>query len=86
MRKSKHIIDDLVKPIMLEIVATAKAAGVELPTDIAEVSIKIDPVDDDFLLGNFQILHIHSGKESFQTWSLVSDIKQFTIPVAPRDP
>lgn len=49
MRKSCYIIDELVRPIMREIIATAAAAGISLSADIDEVSIKIDPIEDDFL-------------------------------------
>lgn len=45
MRMSVHIIDELVKPIMLEIVAAAKAAGHELPADIVDKKIHNDPTD-----------------------------------------
>ncbi|KAI1613038.1 putative 2-dehydropantoate 2-reductase [Exophiala viscosa] len=48
MRISEHVIDTLIRPAMLEIKATAKAAGVELPEDIAEVMIRIDPKDTFF--------------------------------------
>jgi len=43
MRISEHIIDNLIRPAMLEVKATAKAAGVELPEDIVEVMIRVDP-------------------------------------------
>jgi ketopantoate reductase len=50
MRMSQHVVDDLVKPIMLEIVATAKAAGVALPDDVVDKQIRLDPADEgDFL-------------------------------------
>ncbi|CAG9980515.1 unnamed protein product [Clonostachys byssicola] len=45
MRKSIHVIDELVRPIMQEIVAAAKAAGYELPSDIVQKKILNDPVD-----------------------------------------
>ncbi|CAH0017375.1 unnamed protein product [Clonostachys rhizophaga] len=45
MRKSMHVIDELVRPIMLEIVAAAKAAGYELPHDIVQKKILNDPID-----------------------------------------
>lgn len=48
MRISEHIIDNLIRPVMLEIKATAKAAGVELPEDIAETTIRIDPIETFF--------------------------------------
>ena len=45
MRMSRHVIDDLVKPIMLEIIAAARAAGHELPEDLPASVILIDPTD-----------------------------------------
>lgn len=42
MRASEHIIDELIRPIMLEIVATAKAKGVELPLELVEKIITVD--------------------------------------------
>lgn len=43
MRASEHMIDELVRPVMLEIVATAKAAaGVELPLALVERVITAD--------------------------------------------
>lgn len=48
MRMSRHIIDDLIRPIMLEIVAAARAAGHELPADIPELLIRVDPTDTAF--------------------------------------
>jgi ketopantoate reductase len=49
MRMSRHIIDDLILPIMLEIIATAKAAGVDLPEGIEMLQIRLDPPEEDFL-------------------------------------
>jgi 2-dehydropantoate 2-reductase len=43
MRMYEHTIDTLIRPAMLEIKATAKAAGVNLPEDICEVLIAVDP-------------------------------------------
>lgn len=43
MRMSKHIIDDLIRPIMLEIIAAAKAVGADLPNDLPDVIIRTDP-------------------------------------------
>ncbi|KAL1869658.1 hypothetical protein Daus18300_005513 [Diaporthe australafricana] len=48
MRMSEHIIDDLVRPIMLEIMAGAKAQGVELPSDLPDTLIRCDPTDTAF--------------------------------------
>lgn len=42
MRASEHVVDDLIRPIMLEIVATAAAKGVELPLAMAEKIITAD--------------------------------------------
>ena len=49
MRMSQHVIDDLVRPAMLEIKATAKAAGIDLPDGIDDTMTRIDPADQDFL-------------------------------------
>ena len=49
MRMSQHVIDDLVRPAMLEIKATAKAAGIDLPDGIDDTMIRIDPAYQDFL-------------------------------------
>ncbi|KAK6068078.1 hypothetical protein SCUP234_11291 [Seiridium cupressi] len=48
MRTSRHIIDDLVLPIMLEITAVAKAVGVELPPEVADHFIRVDPIKNEF--------------------------------------
>lgn len=48
MRISEHVIDNLIRPAMLEIKSTAKAAGIELPDDIAEVMIRVDPKETYF--------------------------------------
>lgn len=49
MRMSQHVIDDLIRPAMLEILATARAVGVELPGDVPEILIRCDPVDAPFV-------------------------------------
>lgn len=50
MRMSQTIIDDLVRPIMVEIAAIAKAAaGVHLPEDLFETLIRVDPIDTAFV-------------------------------------
>lgn len=49
MRMSEHVIDDLVLPIMLEIKATAKAAGIDLPEGLEQDIIRIDPTDTAFV-------------------------------------
>ncbi|KAM0714249.1 hypothetical protein Q7P37_010036 [Cladosporium fusiforme] len=49
MRMSEHVIDDLILPIMHELRAVAKAAGVELPEGAEEKTVRIDPVDTAFL-------------------------------------
>ena len=46
---SKFVIDDLVRPAMLEIIATAKAAGIELPDGIDQFMILLDPTDEFFM-------------------------------------
>ncbi|KAI0512491.1 putative 2-dehydropantoate 2-reductase [Xylaria bambusicola] len=48
MRMSKHIIDDLIQPIMLEIMAAARANGVNLPDDVPDKAIRVDPTDNAF--------------------------------------
>ncbi|CAI7602431.1 unnamed protein product [Penicillium viridicatum] len=45
MRISEHVIDNLIRPAMLEVKAAAKAAGVNLPDDICDLMIRIDPND-----------------------------------------
>ena len=42
MRVSEHVIDDLIKPIMLEIRAAAAAAGVDLPMGLVDAMIFAD--------------------------------------------
>lgn len=49
MKMSKFVIGDLVRPAMLEIIATAKVAGIELPEGIDEFMIKLDPTDEFFM-------------------------------------
>ena len=49
MRMTQHIIDDLIRPAMLEIISTAKAIGVDLPDGVDDFFIRLDPADDDFL-------------------------------------
>ncbi|KAI1842782.1 hypothetical protein JX266_010958 [Neoarthrinium moseri] len=48
MRMSRHVIDDLVRPIMLEVVAAARAAGHVLPPDLPDALIRVDPVEAAF--------------------------------------
>lgn len=48
MRMSESVIDDLVRPAMLEIIAIAKAAGVELPEGVEEEIIRVDPTGTEF--------------------------------------
>ncbi|KAI1122569.1 putative 2-dehydropantoate 2-reductase [Nemania abortiva] len=48
MRMSQHVIDDLIRPIMLEIVAAARANGVHLPDDVPDMVIRADPTDTAF--------------------------------------
>lgn len=49
MRASEHVIDDLVRPLMLEIVATAAAKGVVLPLEEVEKIITVDLYSSFFL-------------------------------------
>lgn len=48
IRMSRHIVDDLIKPIMLEVMAAAKATGHELPDGLEETAICLDPVNSSF--------------------------------------
>ncbi|KAL4946568.1 hypothetical protein BDV06DRAFT_218285 [Aspergillus oleicola] len=49
MRMSRHIIDDLIRPIMLEVIAAAEACGVTgFPKDLPEKVIRGDPTDTAF--------------------------------------
>ncbi|KAL4804706.1 ketopantoate reductase PanE/ApbA C terminal-domain-containing protein [Aspergillus unguis] len=49
MRMSEHIIDDLIRPIMLEVLAAAEACGVSgIPPDLPETVIRGDPTDTGF--------------------------------------
>ena len=49
MRMSEFVIDELVLPIMLEIKAAAKAAGIDLPIGIEQKIIPVDPTDTAFV-------------------------------------
>lgn len=48
MRVSEHVIDDLIRPVMLEIVALAKADGVTLPRELVEKIITVDRYESFF--------------------------------------
>ncbi|KAL2826632.1 ApbA-domain-containing protein [Aspergillus cavernicola] len=48
MRMSRHIIDDLIIPIILEVRAIAEASGVTLQSDLVDVVIHQDPSDTGF--------------------------------------
>ncbi|KAI3318877.1 putative 2-dehydropantoate 2-reductase [Xylariaceae sp. AK1471] len=48
MRMSRHIIDDLIRPIMLEVIAAARANGIHLTDDIPDKVIRADPTDTAF--------------------------------------
>jgi 2-dehydropantoate 2-reductase len=49
VRMSRHIIDDLIRPIMREIIAAAEACGVSwFPEDLLEIVIRNDPIDTEF--------------------------------------
>lgn len=43
MRMAQFPIDEVVRPLMMEIIAIAKAKGIELPEGIAETMINADP-------------------------------------------
>jgi 2-dehydropantoate 2-reductase len=78
MRMSEFVIDDLILPIMLEIKATAKAAGIDLPDGIEQKLIRVDPTNTAFvpsmgqdavkvmvthaITGQRQLLILDSGK------------------------
>lgn len=70
MRVSRHIVDDLIRPIMLEIVSAAKACGTNLPPDLVETLIRHDPTDvvnkpsmlQDVEKGNYLELEIIVGE------------------------
>ena len=49
MRMSEFVIDELILPIMLEIKAAAKATGIDLPDDIEQKIIRVDPTDTAFV-------------------------------------
>lgn len=61
MRASEHVIDDLIRPLMLEIVAAAAAKGIVLPREEVEKIITVDLYESffvpsmaqDILKGNF---------------------------------
>ena len=48
MRYYKFPIEDVVRPLMVEIISIAKAAGHELPEGIADMMIHVDPEDTFF--------------------------------------
>ncbi|PLB43409.1 ApbA-domain-containing protein [Aspergillus steynii IBT 23096] len=48
MRMSRHVIDDLIVPIVLEVRATAEANGIVLQPDLIHAVIHQDPVDTGF--------------------------------------
>ncbi len=45
LRYAKHAIDDLVRPAMEEIKEAAKAKGFELPDEVVQATIDIDPIE-----------------------------------------
>lgn len=49
MRLLQHIIDDLIKPIMMEILTIAAAAGVHLDESIVTHFIKVDTLSSWFM-------------------------------------
>ncbi|KAK8036525.1 hypothetical protein PG991_001662 [Apiospora marii] len=48
MRASRHVIDDLIRPIMQEILAAAAAAGYAFPENLPDKVIRVDPTDTAF--------------------------------------
>ena len=70
MRMSEFVIDELVLPIMREIKAVAKAAGSELPDDIEQNIVRVDPTDTAFVpsmgqdaaKGNFMEVEVIVGE------------------------
>lgn len=48
MRMSRHVVDELIRPVMLEIVAAARACGHALPDGVVERTIRVDPTDTAF--------------------------------------
>ncbi|KAJ2991968.1 hypothetical protein NUW58_g2326 [Xylaria curta] len=48
MRMSRHIVDDLIRPIMLEVIAAACANGVEIADDVPDKVIRADPTTTAF--------------------------------------
>ncbi|CAG9974217.1 unnamed protein product [Clonostachys byssicola] len=61
MRATQHVVDDLLKPIMREIIAAAKACGVDLDANLPDIVVFNDPIEawfypsmaQDILKGNF---------------------------------
>ena len=49
MRMSEFVIDELVLPVMREIKAVARAAGVELPKGVEEEVVRVDPTGTEFV-------------------------------------
>ena len=70
MRMSEFVIDELVLPIMHEIKAIAKAAGSELPDEIEQKIVRVDPTDTAFVpsmgqdaaKGNFMEVEVIVGE------------------------
>lgn len=56
IRMSQHIIDDLIKPIILEVLAAARANGVHLPDDIVDKVIHAEPTGTHFKPSMYQDL------------------------------
>jgi 2-dehydropantoate 2-reductase len=69
MRMSEFVINDLILPIMLEIKATAKAAGIDLPDGIEQMLIRVDPTDTAFVPSMGQdaakVMAVHTTKEDY---------------------
>ena len=49
MRRSHTLVDDLLLPLMREIVLVASAAGITLDAGVEDKMLRIDPVDADFM-------------------------------------
>jgi ketopantoate reductase len=45
MRATQHVVDDLLKPIMREIIAAAKACGVDLDANLPDIVVFNDPIE-----------------------------------------
>ncbi|KAF7185179.1 hypothetical protein HII31_13454 [Pseudocercospora fuligena] len=70
MRMTKHVVDNLLKPIMSEIIAAANALGADLAPDLPDTVVYNDPVDaffhpsmmQDIEKGNFIEAEVIAGE------------------------